>query len=288
MTIKQLSNKIELSFWHLTINLLSESNLFRQTIKWGYCKIPGIEHWEKIKQRIYLVSFGTLAVITLIVVGMVSYLFLGGFNDLSQESIIPLTMPTNGQRNILVISVDDLRHKNPSLAGLWLVVYIPEKTNIIFAPIFPNPLESRSHDNSKLVESFALNENDSPSQNFFEQLHQKQLWWHGYLVVDSYAVAEAVKFFNHASGKEQNPIHRISWNAGSSPTLNEQTELLNNLCMQASEMTIETNLGSLLRSIRPHLHTDLDMIPIIQDWRSLISSNSDLVCEFPLQRASNP
>jgi hypothetical protein len=288
VTIKQLSYKLELSFWHLTINLLSDSNLFRQAIKWGYSYTQRFESREKIKQRVYLIILGTSVVIVFTIIGMLSYLLFSVFTYTSQELVSAHTMPTNGQRNILLIGVDHLRSDNPTLSGIWLIVYVPDRPNVIFAPIFPNPLASHSPEDSNLVNSFALDENNSPTQSFIEKLHQKQLWWHGYLVIDSYAVVETVKFFNQKSVNEKIPLYRMSWNDESPPSLHQQTDLLNNLCRQASEMTIETDFSDLLGAIRSHLHTDMDMISILQDWRRLVASKSDLKCEFPLQRASNP
>ena len=292
MTIKQLSNKIELSFWHVTINLLSDSHLLRETLRWVYCHIHKIENWEKIKQRLNLLIFGTSTLVTIIVVGMVSYFFLSVIEITTQKSITPATMPENGQRNILVIGVDDLNREKPKLAGIWLVVYFPENPDIIFAPIFPNPINRSGIDNAKLIDSFSLNKDDSPSRTFIEQLHQKHLYWHSYFVVDSYAVAETVKFIMNLGGNEQysdkNPIDPIAWSDEISPSLNNQSDLLRNLCIQAKNIEDDIDFSRILNRINKHIYTDMDMISMIHDLRGLMSQESDLVCEFPIQRASNP
>lgn len=292
MAIKQLSNKIELSFWHLTISLLTDSHLFRQTIKWGYSYFHGIENWEKIKQRINWVILGTSTVLSIIVIGVISYLFLGVLNKASHQLMAPLSKPTNGQKNILVIGVDDLESEVPRLVGVWLLIYFPEKPNITFAPIFPDPLGSFISANSGFIESFTLDEDDSPSHTFVDQLHQKDLWWHGYIVIDSYAVAEAVEFFNQVSEEEKTvgnkSFYSTSWADEFPPGIAAQTDLLNKLCKQAATLSDETDISRILALVPTHFSTDMSMITIIQDWHSLISPVTNLVCEFPIQKASNP
>jgi len=250
------------------------------------------ENWEKIKQRIYWFIFGTSIVTSIIVIGLVSFLFFGVFSRASQQLIPPLSVPTNGQKNVLVIGVDDLESETPRLAAIWLLIYFPDKPNITFAPIFPDPLGRSISANSILVENFALNEDGSPNDDFLKQLHQKQLWWHGYVVIDAYAVSEADDFFIQVSEKDKNlghyPSNRMSWVDEFPPGIAEQTDLLNNLCREAATLTVETDINRILNLVPTHFYTDMKIISIIQDWRNLISHDSHLLCEFPIQIASNP
>jgi hypothetical protein len=291
VAIKQLSNKIELSFWHLTINLLTDSSIFQQSIKWGYSYVQGPENWEKIKQKIFWAILGTSIGVSIVIIGAISYLFFGLLDEAPPKLNSPPSVPANGQRNILVIGVDDLEKQNPRLASIWLLIYFPEKPDITFVPIFPDPIKSSISVNSNLVESFALNEDKSPNDDFVEQLNQKQLWWHGYVVIDSYTVDEVVNFFNQLNEEENlenRSISRLSRLDEFPPEIVVQTDLLNQLCIQAATLTDGTDISRILNLVPTHFRTDMSMVSIIQDWHSLASSESELICEFPILRASTP
>ena len=293
VSIKQLSNKIELSFWHIAINMLTCSPTFRLTFKWGYMQLQHVDGLDRVKQKISWLLAGTAAGLLIVVIVITSFLISSTYNRSSKLKIVPFPTPSNGQQNILAIGVDDLESETPRLVGIWLLIYFPTEPYITFAPIYPHPLRNIPQQSGPLASSFRLDQSGNPHEDFFELLQQEQIWWHGYILIDSTAVAEAINFFEASSVEGDiftvdptgtSPLYSESY----PPTIATQSYLIDQLCQQASRATIDTDISQILNLIPRHVHTDLTMINIIQDWHSLISQEDNFVCEFPLQRASTP
>lgn len=291
MTIKQLSNKIEITFWHHFINLLTDYSFFQEVVKWGY------HNYLYPKNRNILNLYWKIAVttagVTLIVVTTITFLISTAPNNTSQQSYSHFEIPTNGQRNILIIGVDDLSKENPDLVGIWLLMYFPENPNLTFAPIYPNIKSQNQPSTSQTAEFHTVIRNGSIDKKILNQLNQDKIWWHGYVLLDSTAVKEAVHFSNQVNEPETisttTSVNDPYLSGGSYLTgIDYQTDLLKHLCQRTNNITADTDISKILALIPTHIRTDMNLISIIQDWKSLISQENDLVCEFPLQRASKP
>jgi len=90
----------------------------------------------------------------------------------------------SGQRNILVIGVDDLQADEPALESLWLILYYPPAPGINLAPLFPARLQNDPETGLALDEAFALDENGTPVPAFFESIQRRDLWWNNYMLID--------------------------------------------------------------------------------------------------------
>lgn len=291
MTIKQISNKIELTFWHHFINLLTDYSFFQEAVKWGY------DNYLYPKNRILLNHnwrfAGTAAGLILIVVTSITFLISNAPNRTSQPSFSPIDIPNNGQRNILFVGVDDLNKESPELVGIWLLMYFPGKSNLTFAPVNPKIWSQSQTSTSQTAEFNAVIKNGSIDKKFFSQLRQEDIWWHGYVLLDSTAVKEVVLFSNQVNDLETistfNSVNDPYLSGGPNLTgLDYQTDLLKYICQKTNNFTKDTDISKILALIPIHIRTNLNLISIIQDWKSLITQENNLVCEFPLQRASKP
>jgi len=291
VTIKQISNKIELSFWHHFINLLTDYSFFQEAVKWGYHNYLYHKNRNIIKHNWRFV--GTAAGLALIVVTSITFLLSDAPNRTSQPSFSPIEMPNNGQRNILFIGVDDLSKESPELVGIWLLMYFPGNSNLTLAPVNPKIWSQYQTSTAQTSEFTSVIKNGSLDKKLLNQLHQEEIWWHGYVLLDSTAVIEAVHISNQVNDLEA----FSTFNSVNDPFLSDepnltgidyQTDLLKYFCQQTNYFTIETDISKILALIPVHIRTNLNLISIIQDWKSLITQENDLVCEFPLQRASKP
>ena len=291
MTIKQISNKIELSFWHHFINLLTDYSFFQEAVKWGYHNYLYPKNRNILKHNWKFA--GTAAGLALIVVTSITFLLSNAPNRTSQPSFSPIEMPNNGQRNILFIGVDDLSKERPELVGIWLLMYFPGNSNLTFAPVNPKIWSQSQTSTPQTSEFTSVIKNGSIDKKLLNQLHQEEIWWHGYVLLDSTAVKEAVHFSNQVNDLEA----FSTFNSVNDPFLSGepkltgidyQTDLLKYFCQQTNYFTIDTDISKILALIPVHIRTNLNLISIIQDWKSLITQENDLVCEFPLQRASKP
>jgi len=291
VTIKQISTKIELTFWHHFINLLTDYSFFQEAVKWGYHNYlyPKKRNLPNLNWRFT----GTAAGLTIIVVATITLLISNSSNRISQQSFSQINIPANGQRNILLIGVDDLNKEKPVLMGLWLLMYFPENPNLTFAPVNPVVWRQAQTSTSQTNEINLVARNGSLDKYFSNQLHQDDIWWHGYILLDSTAVKEAVQFSNKLNDLETiNSFYPVDdpylFDDSDLTGIAHQTDLLNHFCRQTNNFTADTDFSEILALIPTHIRTNLSLISIIQDWKSLISQENNLVCEFPLQRASKP
>lgn len=295
MTIKQLSNKIELSFWHLAINLLTGSPTSKRFVKWGYGHFQHFDTPIKVKQTNTWIIICSATGLAVVVLAFIAILLSSTFRGQNIQKVSPLPTPSNGQQNILVIGVDDLGRENPRLVGMWLVIYFPSKPTITFVPIYPEPQRTTLAESLPFARSFKLDTEGTPHVDFLNLLRQEQIWWNGYVLLDETAIAEAVDFFGSEkvndgeifNGKKILIASTSSW-GDTSQTIDNQTNLIRQLCSQMSYLDADTDIKPILNLIPSHIRTNMNLINIIQDWRSLITQEDNLVCEFPLFRESNP
>ena len=291
MTIKQISTKIELTFWHHFINLLTDYSFFQEAIRWGYHNY--LYPKNRNTQQLYWRITGITAGLTLIVVATITFLISTAPHKTPQQNYSHIDIPTNGQRNILIIGVDDLSKENPDLVGIWLLMYFPEKPKLSFASVYPNIWNQTQLSTSHTADLHPVIKNGSINKKLLNKLHQENIWWHGYVLLDSTAVKKAVNFYNRANDQDSisttNSVNDPYLSGEPSLTgIGVQTGILKHFCQRTNNLTADTDISTILALIPTHIRTDMNLITIIQDWKSLISQEHDLVCEFPLQRASIP
>ncbi len=97
----------------------------------------------------------------------------------------PLATPASRfQHNILIVRVDDLQAKSPSLVSIWgLIIYFPEP-KLIFQRIYPID----GLDSEKLFSSFSLSSEKVPNNTFLRTLNESLgIVWDNYVVLDAQA-----------------------------------------------------------------------------------------------------
>ncbi len=291
--MKQLSYKLEISFWHIAIYLLTDFPLVRKILKWVYGQMQKLSCEKEInliQKIIGGLSIG-LSIIIIIITTLIISNFL--YKNSSQESIIA-SNTNNGQKNILVIGVDEFSSTNPNLFGIWMLIYFPENpSNLTFVPIIPGLKEQSQQTDLNLMESFKLTPDGFPTDYFFDRLHENQIWWHGYVLLDSTAIQEIFNFFYQTDQPQRkNPTNilfdqQTLWTSQSQDKDN-QKDLLGTLCELATSSPAYADIKHLSYLIPNHIRTNLNVNQTIQDWQRLFALQTDIRCEFPLKIASNP
>jgi hypothetical protein len=214
--------------------------------------------------------------------------------NIAQEAPTPADLPATGQRNLLVIGVDYLSASQPQLESVWLVMYFPGKLDFTFMPLYPQPADQKSLQDSTLVASFSQDEAGRPSKAFLQQL-TSQAWWNNYLVLDQDAMIALIDLVGGFTTGEGN-IQGAKAIAGIAPASQDasaayydQASLLSNLCLQIQihPPSIESIVAT-FRKLEANMVTDLDIKTILEEQPLVSRANLNLHCDFPLLTSSVP
>lgn len=205
----------------------------------------------------------------------------------------------NGQRSILLITVDRLEAQHPRLTGVWAVLYVPDNPRLTLLPIFP--ALNRSELGDELAKSFRIQQEAGARRldPAFIRIIQEQIpWWSGYILLDKAALAEVVDYlvYSPAPRPDSSPFNQSSdpakgygsqavaglRDAGEDPysALFSQASLYQELCWglawrEANQTREPAGL------INKHFSTDLNPEEILTEIQELRGLGGSLVCEFP-------
>jgi hypothetical protein len=223
--------------------------------------------------------------------------------ELAVQMDNPIPAMANGQRSILLITVDKLDARKPRLTGVWALLYVPTNPRLTLIPVFPT-LNNRDT-KGELAKSFKIQQEASSRKldPTFIRLIQEQIpWWSGHIILDQRALAEVVDLWVYSSGMisnnspsnddkrsaKNNRIQIISdlsdaWDDPYS-ALFSQASLYQELCwgMAWSEIDFKTSqTQELVIAIRKHFSSDLDPELILTEILNLRDLGGNFICEFP-------
>ena len=81
----------------------------------------------------------------------------------------------NGQRNILLIGVDQLDNATPHLEGLWLLMNVAASNQITLLPLYPATPGKEVMDPAQLISRFHLDSNGYPDTDFLSIIQEGRL-----------------------------------------------------------------------------------------------------------------
>lgn len=188
----------------------------------------------------------------------------------------------NGQRNLLVIGVQDLISPEPVLESLWLLILFPRDANISLIPIFPNPDSEIFPQYNSLMKSFSLNSQQIPEPIFLDQLRQ-QYWWDSYILIDKVGLSKVLEVIHHFSSVNLGTILESIPSVWENPNeaLQRQTDLLKIACKQLERLPISTKSEILIQQMEDQFYSDINWTELVQAWSSRKSVGYPLECEFP-------
>jgi hypothetical protein len=208
---------------------------------------------------------------------------------MSQQLLIPTL--NNGQRNILLISVDSINKASAKLQGIWLVTYYTTSSTINLWPVYPTTNNGEVYYDNDLVKAFHLTfDADTPriDPKFIRALEAKKFWWSGYLIFDEYATTEVLNLLNEVPDRAQsstdlrgisNPL-LVGLNVQSS--FQQQMSWLDVSCRTLLSQNNHPVWDKFLSLIPDHISSDLDTSLILSEWQLLTDNPGVLTCKFPL------
>lgn len=201
------------------------------------------------------------------------------------------SIPTaeTGQKNILLVYVDDLMSVQPRLEGIWLMVYtLPGKPLTLF-PVYPGngsgsqPLAEAA--NHQLEQTFRLDRKQHLDQGFIEILKsERRILWDGYIVLDKSAAALAVGAWSEYPGEDygKTVVKSIPdpWE-NPARTLAVQQSVISNICDLSARLANQPRLNVIYREAKTHVATDLSLDQALAEWQTMLDTGDNTICEFP-------
>lgn len=183
------------------------------------------------------------------------------------------------QRNILIIGIDEISYPNPSLEGLWLLIYYRDNPRIDLIPIFPSILEDNFLRDQTLAGSFSVSSNGEPTEAFWDNLRIREILWHNYMLFDENALNAVTELVGLPTARENGYL--ISWKLDTKDALQNQSRLLSVICNQIQFRDFFDDISPFINQLTPHLITNISIDQINSDWRLLLAYGENLHCEFP-------
>lgn len=210
--------------------------------------------------------------------------------DQTDEQRQPASEPIPAhQRSILLIGIDDFLTAEPKLESLWMIFYLRDLPQFMLVPIYPNRMPGDSPlplIDENLASSFRLMNNASPHPNFLQALHDKDIWWNGYLILDKSALLQIQEFSNKfANDPEQSNPQLGIHHTGEDPlqALFDQTRLAQQLCRSSNQVltTDASEILAFLDQISTHMSTDLNLHMLLLELQQALQTSGGVSCEFP-------
>jgi len=206
------------------------------------------------------------------------------------------------QNNILLIGVDDLEEPAPRLESAWLVLYLAQAPHFTLMQIYPAKTSGSGDASSPEVDLASLFQSDShgsPGPDFFSELKTRGLWWSGYIILDRFALAEAIDLIADVSGVGVNQalspgsaaVARVpfAWHDPQG-AYQGQVELIQKLCTAALDLH-PNHIGRLedfFLLFDRHIMSDIGREQLAAEMVGMLVHENRITCELPFLDADKP
>lgn len=200
----------------------------------------------------------------------------------------------NGQRNILLIGVDQLGIETPHLEGLWLLMNVAASNKVTLLPLYPATPGKEVLDSAQLASRFRLDSNGNPNADFLSIIQEADFWWSNYFVLDQTGLAQLIDYNQGVNlgggpvGGGQAVASLASANGDGLAALNSQAVLIQAVCNQQSAKLISADLRQVFTLLSGHYQTDLKLKTLISEWQKPLTSSGQITCEFPTLISGQP
>ena len=262
------TKRLEISFWTLCIALMHNRKAIRIFVILSCCFI-------------FLLTISISLFIVDIIAG-------AAFEPNAVSSSPVNAVETNtSQKNILIIFAENLDQEDPNLSGVWLAVFQPSKTRLIFLPVYPSLEKYGKIDSHDLADYFRVDPNGIPTAEFYNFIGQKDLWWDQVVILDKFSLGKLIEIngsLDLSQGKLAGPA------AVSEFTINQeepqatqfaQAIVLRGLCQETGNLLKVAFTDEEFRALSGHWYSDLDF-ESIKSNSSLDYWIKGLSCDVPV------
>jgi hypothetical protein len=194
---------------------------------------------------------------------------------------------SNGQRNILLITIDHFSSKSPQIEGVWLAIEFPSNSHLTLLPVYPADIPGSEEKNQSITAHFGLDPRGLPTSEFLDDMAALDLWWDNYIVLDRIGLAELVDQVSliDTAGDPLDGLREVAAipSPGKDPVaaLQSQVVLFHAICVKLARLTAPGQAAGIINHLSQHFTSDLPQERIASGLHSLLSSSGSLSCEFP-------
>jgi hypothetical protein len=202
----------------------------------------------------------------------------------------PVPALPDGERILLLASVDILDSSEPQLKSLWLLTYYLNDQPIQLLPIYPTKTNTQQPNQSHVMETFSVVKENGVAHiapTFIKQLSEHDFWLSGYVLMDDHATSAIINLIGGLPTESglQSGEQIISTIPPSADKPNyahdQQALLLSQFCLTLSQMTTSPQWSTILELIPDHMVSDIHPLRLLTEIRLLTLNQTQLRCEFP-------
>jgi hypothetical protein len=195
---------------------------------------------------------------------------------------------SNGQHNLLLITVDNLISNTPQVEGIWLVIDLQNNSHLSLLPVYPAINLDGTLSKTSLAGHFSLDSKKAPSTDFLNNIASLDLSWDSYIVLDHMGLAELgdpvgkAELTGEATDAEREVSVIPSPYDDPQAALRSQVALFETACKELSSLSRFEKAGEIVNRLSRHLVSNLPTARIVSGLENLLSVNGSLFCEFPV------
>ncbi len=194
-----------------------------------------------------------------------------------------------------MIASSSVSSSTPNLEAVWLASYIAGDNNIRWLPILPSGDRSISVLERNLSDAFSLEIKDGNiniSEDFLKVLEDNNYWWSGYIVLEEHSLVQVLRQLgrievNGYTFTTNQVMEQLPIDLGNPQAAYEaQTAVLQSACRKLSQILNQTTWPQNFPNFPQNLITDLDTELLRAEISSMVASNQQLTCRFPMLEIS--
>jgi len=194
------------------------------------------------------------------------------------HSPLPINVPTEMQKNYLLVQVEDLEERSPEVISIWVAfVSRSNSTHIIFMPLYPN---SDIKVNNKINRALRVTRDDLVADRSVRKIEKKyHIRTSGFVVVDNAAVTFiASQLLEESLTPADDAPHDAE---AISRFLSNAEDHFSSFCaqiqQQGSELTLDRFDWSQI--LPAHFRTDLSFEELTIEFESILKAGQIQTCE---------
>jgi hypothetical protein len=202
----------------------------------------------------------------------------------------PIPALPDGERILLLASVDELDRSEPQLRSLWLLTYYLNDRPIQLLPIYPTNTIEQQPTHSQLIETFAVVKENGVahiSSTFLRSLGEDNFWLSGYILLDDYAAYTLLNIIrglptdNGLKSGEQIISTMLPSMEEPNNSHDQQVLLIGQYCLTFSQLKTPPQWDPILDIIPEHMVSDIHPVRLLTEIQLLTSNHTQVRCEFP-------
>jgi hypothetical protein len=243
---------------------------------------------KKIETRKTLLLSGLFLVAALSLISFFSLNTANTFTNLSHQAPVNLS---SGQRNTLLVFIDNGTDPRPQLRSIWLMLELPEKSSFTFLPLYPAAVKNYTTHDLNLETTFAVDENQSLNESFVTNLTEMNIWWNDFILIDDYVQGSLFELTNGSiiNGRSMTGVDIRSGyftpETSKSDQLKFQGGLIQYFCQKITLAPLHPDFENSVDSFASHIITSIDKDALTASWKGDRFSNG-VDCNFPTLHTS--